>query len=1058
MAYEIPYDSNYGEWYGVPQNVTRLSAVLEQATDEDGNGIGRITASWDMPDNGGTFVAQVSTDGENYTIVETNIRQNSVVLTVLPNTDYYLKIVTVLDINQSSGTVSDLLSATDVPTPNAPVVTVTPSGLRIDVGIIPQGYTASISIDDGEDVNYVDTSNLVYMYLCNAGEYDISVAFMDVNGNIGSYSPVVTVTLDNNIYNLKTPLVSAYVVADDGGDYYTDTAGEIILKTNAHTFKKYNSLPAIGGVFHRSLYRTPLLVSTVADAVKIQNDNGSPWSAQGSFVDANGIVWYYCSYDGENDYWDSSYVEQNFPEVNNGTRYEHNDIINVIKKLVEEADPTLFPTETVEENLFYPTNFTLSSGDTISDEILKSLIAYHRPISINGIVYVPSDYTNGTYTYYALKNGTSSAEIGKVQIDSSWVITITTESGGGGGGGSYTAGDGIDITNDVISLDVASANDLGGIKVGSGLSIDTNGVLSAEVFTLKTHSIDASIDSSSPYYVAEANAKLITVNDRNYFKLNDIPAICGYGNVGGYWKPILLSLTADGVKSYGSYSPSDIFTSLGTIHDAVNDVDWHYSVTEAAYPSGNTVSYHLVPLVEGTFNSAQAGAEALLSQANPQFVETLIGEDLFNPTNYTLSNGDTIADTTLKSLIAGYRPIKVNNETYYFIKLDNGTYYYKNSYNIITVDTSWVVTITADSGGGGGGYVLPIASASTLGGIKVGNNLSIDANGVLSAIGGGGGGSSGEVVVLWEDNNGWRSNVNNGVITLNDSYKNYDFIAFNVSIPQESPTSNSPILNNCVVLRKSIEDSTVGKFALAGYGTRSLHFVVVSDTSLRCTVNENDMTAYKIYGIKIGSGGGSGYTSVSLYSDTTATLVSSLTLNDSIFNYDAIIIGYGKKTENPSSNDPNILYEMVDTDIIQNNINVKIVLNGIGQEFCNLLFASNGESATIPYSYNSNTKVYYINGIKFGGGGSSGGLTVKNGNVTFPIQSGDLSQTVTFDSPMQDVNYTVSLTLAGDGGAYWNHLSVGVTQKTVNGFTIIAYSDTAQYANAPRVDWTAIHT
>ena len=41
--------------------------------------------------------------------------------------------------------------------------------------------------------------------------------------------------------------------------------------------------------------------------------------------------------------------------------------------------------------------------------------------------------------------------------------------------------------------------------------------------------------------------------------------------------------------------------------------------------------------------------------------------------------------------------------------------------------------------GGSGSYTLPIASADTLGGIKVGNNLSIDANGVLSASGGGGG-------------------------------------------------------------------------------------------------------------------------------------------------------------------------------------------------------------------------------------------------------------------------------------------------------------------------------
>src|SRR4029078_1367131 len=36
-------------------------------------------------------------------------------------------------------------------------------------------------------------------------------------------------------------------------------------------------------------------------------------------------------------------------------------------------------------------------------------------------------------------------------------------------------------------------------------------------------------------------------------------------------------------------------------------------------------------------------------------------------------------------------------------------------------------------GGGDGSYVLPVASATILGGIKVGTNLTIDAGGILSA-------------------------------------------------------------------------------------------------------------------------------------------------------------------------------------------------------------------------------------------------------------------------------------------------------------------------------------
>lgn len=55
-------------------------------------------------------------------------------------------------------------------------------------------------------------------------------------------------------------------------------------------------------------------------------------------------------------------------------------------------------------------------------------------------------------------------------------------------------------------------------------------------------------------------------------------------------------------------------------------------------------------------------------------------------------------------------------------------------------EEQYLDAIAQGGGGGGGGYVLPVASANTLGGVKVGENLSIDASGILSAIGGGGGG------------------------------------------------------------------------------------------------------------------------------------------------------------------------------------------------------------------------------------------------------------------------------------------------------------------------------
>ena len=46
----------------------------------------------------------------------------------------------------------------------------------------------------------------------------------------------------------------------------------------------------------------------------------------------------------------------------------------------------------------------------------------------------------------------------------------------------------------------------------------------------------------------------------------------------------------------------------------------------------------------------------------------------------------------------------------------------------------WHVAGTGyEDSGGGGGYTLPVANASTLGGVKVGDGLSIDENGVLSS-------------------------------------------------------------------------------------------------------------------------------------------------------------------------------------------------------------------------------------------------------------------------------------------------------------------------------------
>ena len=224
MSYEIPYSSDFEKWYGTAQNVTRLSATLTQARNDNGDRVGRIACSWNIPDNGGTFIILVSTDGTEFSIVQSGITGNSAVVDVEPDTSCYVKVVTVLGTTQSEGTVSELLSADDIPVPNTPVITVRESGLIIDVGAVPEGYTAVILIDDGTDTVEVETSQPSYTYLCDPDDYEVSVAYRNDSGNVGEYSSPVSVTVEE-VYVRKT---SHYYIkrAEVNGDTLMLTTGD----------------------------------------------------------------------------------------------------------------------------------------------------------------------------------------------------------------------------------------------------------------------------------------------------------------------------------------------------------------------------------------------------------------------------------------------------------------------------------------------------------------------------------------------------------------------------------------------------------------------------------------------------------------------------------------------------------------------------------------------------------------------------------------------------------------------------------------------------------------
>lgn len=63
--------------------------------------------------------------------------------------------------------------------------------------------------------------------------------------------------------------------------------------------------------------------------------------------------------------------------------------------------------------------------------------------------------------------------------------------------------------------------------------------------------------------------------------------------------------------------------------------------------------------------------------------------------------------------------------------------------NNISIAANGQISANVGAGGGGGSYTLPTASTTTLGGVKIdGTSITIDGSGVISSTGGGGGGTS----------------------------------------------------------------------------------------------------------------------------------------------------------------------------------------------------------------------------------------------------------------------------------------------------------------------------
>ena len=341
----------------------------------------------------------------------------------------------------------------------------------------------------------------------------------------------------------------------------------------------------------------------------------------------------------------------------------------------------------------------------------------------------------------------------------------------------YAAGGG-DIT-----LPIASANALGAVKIGDGLSIAADGTLSAT----NTGSI-AGIESSGAGNVvtsldvisggkvllytkgltALTTTDYATTLDTRYVKKSGdtmtgaLTATKFTSNIATGTAPLSVSSTTvcanlnadmlDGIhyqnileRNYSGYTVGDDVSILSgwfrigeTIGSNGQGVSFILFLTRSyGHNSNETYTFSISIVYNGSINITQ-----LSGYANSQLITKIRIDWLVNNIAY-------IDIYITESSLDGFFWTTIGSAKSYTSWIANptlaGTAYEFTTINGLKSDKS--ISSTSDIiaySTGSGDIILPIASSSALGAIKVGNGLSIDSNGVLSATGAG---SIGNVVV-----------------------------------------------------------------------------------------------------------------------------------------------------------------------------------------------------------------------------------------------------------------------------------------------------------------------
>ena len=315
---------------------------------------------------------------------------------------------------------------------------------------------------------------------------------------------------------------------------------------------------------------------------------------------------------------------------------------------------------------------------------------------LSGQIYIRKNSSNGTATW-------AYGEWEKVLTDKNFALPIASSSALGGvkiGSGLTVAEDGTISAAAAYTLPTASSSVKGGIKVGTGLT------MSSETLN-HSNSITAKTTYGSTSTTASANGGSITVTDIKYDAQGHI--------TGSTDRTITLSQT--------TYTLAGLMGSAAK-GSATQPVYWNGSAwTNTTYTLGKSVpadakftdTVYTLPTASSTLGGVKT-TSTVSTTTGLTACPIIDGVVYYKDTNNTYTLADLVGSTAIGT---------ATNPIYW-----DGTKFVKTTYTLgksVPADAKFTDTV----------YTLPTASSSTLGGIKLGTGLTATADGTVNVSVGG---------------------------------------------------------------------------------------------------------------------------------------------------------------------------------------------------------------------------------------------------------------------------------------------------------------------------------